>query len=530
MKKIIQKVFSEKKYWVPLSIILLAAVCYGGYVIMGIVHSIKVMESHYGETVTYFPTYPIVQAAGEDAALIKKGEYLVKAGDCIACHTNTGDKGKPFAGGLPMYTPFGTIYTPNITPDKETGIGNWSDAQFIKAMREGISPQGEYYFPAFPYLYFSNVTTEDLKAIKAYLNRIPAVSQPNRQNEMVGPFQWRFLQLGWRLLFFHPSATPGMKKEGGQAEPKPMSRGEYLVEGLAHCAMCHTPSYNLLSETLPLGAPIRKYNLTGAKVSGFLAPDISKNNLGNIPDEEILKVFLENKMIGGGKIQGPMLEANEDSFKQLEKSDLVAIVDYIKSVASELPPKPSGGVAGQGTYEAYCSGCHSTGAGGAPKLGDSAAWEPRLQDGIDAVYTKAIQGFGGMPAKGACFSCSDDEIKQAVDYMVAAAKGGSGSAGTTMSTLPPPKPLTMADNKNLYEKNCSVCHDNGFGGAPKLGDKTAWQPIIKQGFVKTYENVVTGRHGHPLQGGCAACTDGDIKAALKYIMQQGATNENFSLW
>ena len=151
-----------------------------------------------------YPAYPVIhykKLSKEQAALIKRGEYLTKLGDCIACHTTHDDK-KPFAGGLPIKTPFGTIYTPNITPDKTTGIGTWSLDDFTKAMREGKSPQGYYYYPAFPYLYFNLLTTDDLKAIKAYLDVIPAINQQNKKDDLSFPFNWRFLQLGWRILFF----------------------------------------------------------------------------------------------------------------------------------------------------------------------------------------------------------------------------------------------------------------------------------------------------------------------------------------
>src|SRR5262249_1282171 len=119
---------------------------------------------------SYFPNYPSINKNAKDYSEIQRGEYLVKAGDCIACHTNTVEKGPAFAGGLAMQTPFGIIYSPNITPDKETGIGNWTDAQFIKAMRQGISPHNTYYYPAFPFYYFNKVPDQDLKAIKAYLD------------------------------------------------------------------------------------------------------------------------------------------------------------------------------------------------------------------------------------------------------------------------------------------------------------------------------------------------------------------------
>ena len=155
----------------------------------------------------YYPPYPAVNVAtGDKAKLIERGEYLAKMGDCIACHTNVKGKTPSFAGGLPLVTPFGTFYSPNITPDKETGIGNWTEADFIRAMKEGRDPQGRNYFPVFPYLYFSNMTDNDAKALYTYFMNIPAVNLKNKPL----PFPFgvpgaRFSLWGWNLLFFYPN-------------------------------------------------------------------------------------------------------------------------------------------------------------------------------------------------------------------------------------------------------------------------------------------------------------------------------------
>ncbi|MDR3490746.1 MAG: c-type cytochrome [Gammaproteobacteria bacterium] len=482
------------------------------------------------DTKLYYPPYPAVNTVGSNADVVKRGEYLTKAGDCIACHTNTAEreKSKPFAGGLAMPTPFGTLYTPNITPDKETGIGSWTEEQFANAMTHGISPQGSYYYPAFPFMYFNRFTPEDIKAIKAYLDSIPAVSQPNRTNEMMFPFNWRFLQLGWRILFFNAENTGPYKINAQKSEE--WNRGAYLVDGAGHCAMCHSPSYNLLSESLPLGAPIRKYDLTGAKVQGYLAPNITKSNIGKATDQEVMEVFTKDKLIGGGNVVGPMQEVNHDSLIYLTEQDLLAISRYLKTVESESPPKPKAGNGGpgKGTYETYCSGCHTMGAGGAPKLGDSTSWTPLLKTPITEIDHYAIYGIRGMPAKGTCLSCSDEEIKQAVDYMVGAVKGESSS--NAHPAAPAPKKLTLADGKRLYTENCAVCHNSGFKNAPKPGDVKAWEPIVANGFYDTYKEIKAGHKGHLPQGACPTCSDEELIAALKYMMQSSAPGKDYSLW
>lgn len=520
MKKHIRRIMSNKKARRIIAFVTLVIVCACSYTIYGIHQNVqKMTESN--QSVTYYPEYPALNTTGKNADLIKRGEYLAKAGDCIACHTNTPKKGPAFAGGLPMPTPFGTIYSPNITPDKETGIGNWTEDQFIRAMREGISEHGHYYFPAFPYLYFSKVKTEDLKAIKAYLDSIPAVNQPNRENEMVWPFNWRFMQLGWRVLFFYPeNRQPFVERPDVSAE---INRGAYLAEGLGHCAMCHSPSYTLISQSLPLGAPIRKYSLTGGKVQGFLAPNITGTNLSTVTDQDIVDVFTKDKLIGGGNVIGPMQEVNHDSLRYLTSADLLAIAKYLKSVHSQTPPKPKGGP-GKGIYDEYCSGCHANGSGGAPRFGDAAAWDALKKDGLDKIYANAINGINGMPAKGTCISCSEDEIKQAVDYMM------TGNAAEARTPIPKLKELTMDQGKAIYTANCAVCHNTGFKNAPVPGNVTAWKPILAKGFIDTYIDVATGQGGHPPRGACPDCTDDQLKAAIKYMMQMSTTENKYNLW
>ena len=519
----IKKILAHKNTPIIIGILIVALGAPSIYIINGISSNIQKMKDV--EDVTYFPDYPALNAKDKNATIIKRGEYLAKAGDCIACHTNTIEKGKSFAGGLPMPTPFGTIYTPNITPDKETGIGGWTDDQFIKAMREGISPEGHYYYPAFPYLYFSKISTDDLKAIKAYLDTIPSVQQKNHDNQMLFPFNWRFLQLGWRILFFNKEDTQVFAADPEHSAQ--WNRGAYLSGGLGHCAMCHSPSYHLLLKELPLGAPVRKYNLTGGRVQGYLAPNITTANLAKISDEEVVDVFTKDRLIGGGRIVGPMLEVNHDSLHYLTHEDLLSIANYLKSVQSATPPKPSFGKGGpgKGIYEEYCSACHATGGGGAPKYDDATDWAPLLNAGMDKVYNDAIKGYGGMPAKGTCLSCTDDEIKLAVDYMVAPVQGKVSSALTAK-----PKKLTLADGERIYQANCSVCHNSGFKGAPKPGDKPVWQPIIKKGFIEIYQDVVTGKNGHPQHGACTNCSDDELIAAIKYMLTESSTTENFKLW
>jgi len=476
-----------------------------------------------------YPTYPTVNyGSGIKAQQIRHGEYLVKMGDCIACHTEHHKDAKQFAGGFGIETPFGTIYTPNITGDGQTGIGSWTDKEFIKALREGVSPKHYYYYPAFPYLHFNKITTQDLKDIKAYLMAIPKVHQANKIDAMLFPFNLRFLQIGWRILFFHFQKT-------GPYQPDPnhstlWNRGAYLVEGLGHCGMCHTPSHYFISEKFPLAAPIEKYRYSGAMVQGYFAPNITRKLLGSVPEKDLEKVFKDDELVGGGKVMGPMKEANHDSLKYMTQDDIKAVYVYLSSIHSESEQKASsGGGKGEEIYNQYCFACHKTGAGGAPKLEDKAAWEPRIKLGMKTLYKNAIHGIGGMPAKGTCSSCTDKDIELTVDYMVAQVKGGSSS--NTPTTKPVPK-LTLADGKAIYEKHCAFCHnpEKPYKNAPVIGDKKQWEPIIAQGMPAVFLNTINGYGNMPKNGGCKECNNAQIIAAVKYMVEQSKTKGDYSLW
>ncbi len=469
---------------------------------------------------TEYPVYPTVIAPdAEQAKKIRLGEYLVKASDCIACHTKAG--GKPFAGGLPVKTPFGTIYSQNITPDKDTGIGNWTDKDFLRAMKHGIAPDGSYYFPVFPYTSFTKMTDADVLAIKAYLNVVPAVEQVNLDPDMPIPFRWRFGQLFWRTLFFRKGDY-----QPDSTHSEQWNRGAYLVQGAGHCGMCHTP-LNFL------GAPKMKYNLAGGQVEGFIVPSINATALAQVDSKEIVDVFLHDHRIGGGTLAAkPMLEVNHDSMSLLSESDLTSIAVYLKSVKSETPPveKVSGSASevGKKIYEKYCQACHTTGAGGSPKLGDAAAWEPRLKAGIAEVYSKAIKGFGAMPAKGTCITCSDEDIHHAVDYLVGqAAASGEAKPAKPVKELPK---ATLALGKQVYDKVCSVCHDAGKLNAPKIGDQHAWAPLIDKNFDVLVTNSIKGYRAMPPRGACYDCSDTDIIAAVKYMVQQSKSSGDYLLW
>ncbi len=472
-----------------------------------------------------YPEYPPVKpATGDKAKLIKKGEYLAKIGDCLACHTNTKAGGKPFAGGLPINTPFGTFYSPNITPDKETGIGNWTADDMIRAIQEGRDPHGANYFPVFPYVYFSKMTKDDIRALHEYLQNVPAVKRENTPQPF--PFNVPGARLslwGWNLLFFFPDKGV---YEYDPAQSKEWNRGAYIVNGLGHCSMCHTP-LNVL------GAPKNRYFLTGGFVDGFWAPNITKFGLAEASHIDVANVFKKDLLVdGAGVVAGPMAEVNHDSLQYLTESDQRAISVYLKTVVSEeyLGVKPSKMKPslrrGRQVYINACIICHQDGKMGAPVIGNSDGFYRRLKEqGLQALYRHTIKGFNSMPPKGACVTCSDNDVKSAVDYLLSESLSRSQWADIKAGKGPKFKP----NGAQIYNENCALCHDSGKQGAPKLGDTQVWKHLLKQNVDVLMENTIRSAK-HPKNGGCRHCQETEVIAAIKYMLDKSGTGGNYLLW
>lgn len=473
----------------------------------------------------YYPEYPkTTPATGEKQALIQRGEYLAKMGDCLACHTNVQGGTAAFSGGLPIATPFGTFYSPNITPDKETGIGNWTEADFIRALKDGRDPQGRNYFPVFPYVYFSKITDDDARALYAYFMSVPAVNQKNKPL----PFPFgvpgaRFSLWGWNLLFFFPEENEIKYRKDKSAE---WNRGHYIVDGLGHCSMCHTP-LNIF------GAPKNRYYLTGGFIDGYWAPNITNYGLSSASRTEVADVFTTGELINqAGPVAGPMADVNHNSLSYLTEADRLAIATYLKTVVSEeplgVPPSDAQPTLKRGKqiYIKACILCHQNGELAAPRIGNGANWYNRLKNqGLTGLYRHAINGYNQMPVKGACVTCSDNDMISAVNYILQRSltrsqwedleKGGS-------TKFP-------SNGKTIYEEHCAVCHNEGKLGAPKIADKQIWKPIIAQNMDVLIENTVSGKN-HLKKGGCKQCTTEEVIEAIKYIVSQSKTEGNYSLW
>ena len=255
----------------------------------------------------------------------KRGEYLAKAGGCLGCHTveakDAKDKPVPYAGGRALKTPFGTFHGPNITPHPEAGIGRWSEADFMRAIREGRRPDGSNYFPAFPYPSFTLITDADLRDLWAYLRSLPQSSRQSEPHDLGFLYRWRFLVSFWKWLFFEPGPFAPEPAKSAQ-----LNRGAYLVRALGHCGECHTPR-NFL------GGPKKDRFLAGAK---DIAPNLTPTRVGKKGDGE-LKEFLRTAMTPDGDVAAEsMAEVVTNTTSQLTPQDLDALVAYLRS----LPPLP----------------------------------------------------------------------------------------------------------------------------------------------------------------------------------------------
>ena len=255
----------------------------------------------------------------------KRGEYLSKAGGCLACHTAEAkepkDKLVPFAGGRALKTPFGTFYGPNITPHPEAGIGRWTEADFVRAMREGKRPDGANYFPAFPYPSFTLISDADLRDLFAYLRSLPPSARANQAHDLGILYRSRLAVGGWRSMFFQ--SGPLAPDPGKSAQ---LNRGEYLVRALGHCGECHTPRG-------ALGGPHKDRFLGGAK---DVAPNITPTRLKKWGDAE-LRNYLTTGLTADGDVPAKeMGEVIANTTSQLNPADLDALIAFLRSV----PPLP----------------------------------------------------------------------------------------------------------------------------------------------------------------------------------------------
>ncbi len=365
---------------------------------------------------------------------VERGRYLATLADCVACHTKK-EGGQRFAGGRPIETPFGIIVSPNITPDRETGIGNWTDAQFDNAVRRGIRHDGGRLYPAMPFTSYTKMSRDDVKAIRAYLATVPPVHNPVVANHLPFPFSIRMSMRVWDALFF----SPGEFKQDKSKSPE-WNRGAYLVTGPGHCGACHTPKNTL-------GADKASEALQGAQVQGWFAPDITNDKtrgLGSMSVDDIVALLKtgHNRL---ATVTGPMGEEVEDSSSHFADADLKAIATYLKSVpgneetATPLAQSEPRMIAGKAIYRDTCSACHGINGEGVANLFPALAQAPSVRSkdpttsirivlrGARSVATPAEPTAPAMPSFA--WQLKDDQIAAVLTYI----RNSWGAAASAVS-------------------------------------------------------------------------------------------------
>ena len=369
-----------------------------------------------------------VPAGLTKADIVKRGEYLAKAADCMVCHTAPG--GADYAGGLAFPLPFGTLYSTNITADKDTGIGNYSDQDFLDAVQRGIRKDGARLYPAMPYTSYTFMTDADVLAIKAYLLSLAAVPRQNQRDTLQFPFNQR-----WSMIFWSWAFNPNTRFAPNTAKGAEWNRGAYIAEALTHCGECHTP------RNLAFSLDNRR-KFAGAVAAGWRAYDITSDKgtgIGSWSDDDVFAYLFKGHTMGRGTASGPMGEVVDHSLSHMEPADIRALVTYLRSipaVASSEPatiappapasPKEGGAVAdapGRKVFAQACVSCHSwTGVSAlspfATISGSRAVNDPSATNVAQIVISgtrRFTPGAMSMPAFGSTYT--DTEIAAVANYV-----------------------------------------------------------------------------------------------------------------
>jgi mono/diheme cytochrome c family protein len=343
------------------------------------------------------PEAPKPAADGRPEQVIR-GQYLAAVGDCVGCHTVRG--GEPFAGGLEMPTPFGSLYTPNITPDKQHGIGTWSADDFWRAMHEGRSKDGSYLYPAFPFTNYTKVTREDSDAIYAYLMTLAPVAEPSRRHALRFPYNQRELLAGWRTLYFKPGVYQNDPSQSAE-----WNRGAYLVEGLGHCNACHAQR-NLL------GAVTNEDDYSGGLIplQNWYAPSLTSSREAGLGDWDMKDIveLLRTGISPRGAAVGPMAVVVQNSLQEMTQTDLTAMASYLRAQSEQAPHEPwiaphAASKAEVGTmmqtgatiYKDRCASCHMDDGRGVPRVYPPLAGNQavRLRNPVNAIRIVLNGGF-----------------------------------------------------------------------------------------------------------------------------------------
>jgi mono/diheme cytochrome c family protein len=376
------------------------------------IKTLKVVGAALGYTLSLALPFALQSTAhAADDALVQRGAYLAKLGDCVACHS--APKGKPFAGGLPMTTPMGKIYTTNITPDPDTGIGRYTEEDFARALREGVAKDGHNLYPAMPYPSYAKVNDDDVKALYAFfMNGVVPVQQANRQSDIPWPLNMRWPLVLWNMVFL----------ERGVYQDKPgkdmaWNRGAYLIQGLGHCGSCHTPR-GIAFQEKALDESGSAY-LTGAALDGWFAANLTQEHnvgLGRWSEADLV-AFLKTGANAHASAFGSMTSVINNSTQATNGTDIAAMTTYLKSLpaaggtgapryaydpqATKVSLTRPANDVGARVYTEYCMHCHGVdGRGFAPMLAPLAGNPNVLEHDASSLINVTLNGTGDLVIQG----------------------------------------------------------------------------------------------------------------------------------
>jgi alcohol dehydrogenase (quinone), cytochrome c subunit len=414
------------------------------------------MRRYYSVVVSAGLLFRAIQAHGTDPQQLARGEYIARAGDCAACHSAP-KTGKPFAGGYPLGTPLGVVYSTNITPDKDTGIGAWSYDDFATLMRTGTTPEGHSVYPAMPYPSYARITDADMQALYAFLrNGVAPVKQANRANDIPWPLSIRWPLKAWSWMFAPvPRRVADVSAESTSSSAQ-VGRGAYLVQGLGHCGSCHTPRGPALQEKALTDAGNTVYLSGGGSIDGWIAPSLRNeagDGLGSMSQEEIV-AFLRSGRNTRTASFGAMNDVVVHSTQYMTDADLMSIAVYLKS----LPPHKKGtepfaysaavatalyngrvSTPGAQIYLDRCAGCHRSDGKGNGKAFPALAGNPVLQTADPTSAIHIVLSGASMPVTrtapsamtmGSYASVLDDQQVADVVTFVQSGWGNQGAPAT----------------------------------------------------------------------------------------------------
>ncbi|MGZ0786322.1 c-type cytochrome [Pseudomonas saponiphila] len=374
----------------------------------------------------------------DQQALVQQGEYLARAGDCVACHT--AKDGKPFAGGLPMETPIGVIYSTNITPDK-TGIGDYSFEDFDQAVRHGVAKGGSTLYPAMPFPSYARVSDADMRALYAYfMQGVAPVARDNQDSDIPWPLSMRWPLAIWRWMF-----APSVETSTVAAGSDPVvSRGAYLVEGLGHCGACHTPRALTMQEKALSASDGSAFLAGSAPLEGWIAKNLRgdhQDGLGSWSEEQLVQ-FLKTGRSDRSAVFGGMSDVVVHSMQYMSEADLTAIARYLKSLPASDPNNPpqqydkqvaqalwkgDDSKPGAAVYIDNCAACHRTDGHGYTRVFPALAGNPVLQSADATSLIHIVLKGGTLPATHSAPSTfsmppfawrlSDQEVADVVNFI-----------------------------------------------------------------------------------------------------------------